>query len=139
MALARSDLQRLAETRLREARTLFEAGHYAGAYYLAGYVVELSLKACIAKQFKAEVIPDWKFFRDTKTHKLADLVGLGGLEVALTETRSMDAQFDAYWTAVTNWTVDSRYEDTTEALASQLIEALEDPVHGVLQWIKTHW
>lgn len=61
MALARSDLQRLAETRLREARTLFEAGHYAGAYYLAGYVVELSLKACIAKQFKAEVIPDWKF------------------------------------------------------------------------------
>ena len=111
MALARSDLQKLAEMRLREARTLFEAGYYAGAYYLASYAVELGLKACIAKQFKAEAIPDWKFFRDTRTHKMPELVGLCGLEVVLTTARSADEKFDAYWTAVANWTVDSRYED----------------------------
>jgi HEPN domain-containing protein len=139
MPLAREFLQRLAESRLREGRSLLDAGHHSGAYYLAGYAVELALKACIAKQFKSEAIPDWPFFRDTKIHKLLDLVGLAGLQSELRDARSRNERFDFYWEAVTTWKTDSRYEETSAALASQLMEALEDPDHGVMRWIRTHW
>ena len=48
----RTDLQKLSNARIREARILFAAGEYSGAYYLAGYAVECALKACIAKSVK---------------------------------------------------------------------------------------
>lgn len=53
----RSDFQTLAETRLQEAKSLLDNGHYSGAYYLCGYAIEYALKACIAKQTKAEDFP----------------------------------------------------------------------------------
>jgi HEPN domain-containing protein len=46
----RTDLQTLARLRLTEAKVLLRAGQHAGAYYLAGYVIECALKACVAKQ-----------------------------------------------------------------------------------------
>lgn len=139
MPLAREFLQRLAERRLREGQTLLDAGHHSGAYYLAGYAVELALKACIANQFKAEAIPDWPYFRDARTHKLLDLVGLAGLQTELREVRSKDAEFDLNWEAVSNWKTDSRYEETSAALVEQFMEALENPDHGVMRWIRTRW
>jgi HEPN domain-containing protein len=48
----RKDLQRLARTRLSEARVLLSAKKYDGAYYLAGYAIEFALKSCVAKQVK---------------------------------------------------------------------------------------
>jgi HEPN domain-containing protein len=48
----RADLQKLSNTRLRQARILFAAGESSGAYYLAGYAVECALKACFAKHVK---------------------------------------------------------------------------------------
>ncbi|MGB7136749.1 MAG: HEPN domain-containing protein [Acidobacteriaceae bacterium] len=56
----RKDLQSLANTRLREARVLFRAKEFSGAYYLAGYAVECALKACIAKQYRQHDFPDRK-------------------------------------------------------------------------------
>lgn len=43
----RVEFQRLAEARLVEAKALLDVGKWDGAYYLAGYAVELALKACI--------------------------------------------------------------------------------------------
>jgi len=45
----RNDFQQLADVRIDEAVVLLDQGKYDGAYYLAGYAVECSLKACIAK------------------------------------------------------------------------------------------
>ena len=41
----RIEFQLLAEQRLDEAKALLDLGKWGGAYYLAGYVVELALKA----------------------------------------------------------------------------------------------
>ena len=43
------ELKALAATRLLEAKSLFNKRLYDGACYLAGYVVELALKARICK------------------------------------------------------------------------------------------
>jgi HEPN domain-containing protein len=48
----RTDLQQLAELRIKEARILLDGDSYSGAYYLAGYAIECALKACIAKRTK---------------------------------------------------------------------------------------
>ncbi|MSU78452.1 MAG: HEPN domain-containing protein [Gemmataceae bacterium] len=45
----RTQLQQLAQERVRDADSLLKAGQWSGAYYLAGYAVECGLKACIAK------------------------------------------------------------------------------------------
>jgi HEPN domain-containing protein len=48
----RNDFQKLAALRLKEARVLFDAGCWEGAYYLAGHAIECAIKARIAKQTK---------------------------------------------------------------------------------------
>ena len=47
--MTRKDFQQLARVRLKEAKALLNLEHFACAYYLAGYVIECALKACIAK------------------------------------------------------------------------------------------
>jgi HEPN domain len=46
----RNDLRALATLRLSEARLLLNHRHWDGTYYLAGYAVEIAIKACIAKR-----------------------------------------------------------------------------------------
>jgi len=65
----RLTLQRLSRLRLKEARVLLREGMYPGAYYMAGYVVECALKACIAKQTSRHDFPDKQRAFDCHTHK----------------------------------------------------------------------
>jgi len=46
---SRSDLQKIARARLRDADVLYRAQRYDGAIYLCGYAVEIALKARICK------------------------------------------------------------------------------------------
>ena len=48
-----AEFQRLADERVEEARALLAVGKWGGAYYLAGYGVELALKSCIIKHLMA--------------------------------------------------------------------------------------
>ena len=66
--LTRHDLQQLARLRLDDALFLQQVGRSSSAYYLAGYAVELALKACIAKLFQPDVIPDRAFVNAIYTH-----------------------------------------------------------------------
>ena len=60
--MTRAEFQRLAEQRLVEAKVLLDEGHWDGAYYLAGYAVELALKACVIKMLLAtDAFPERKF------------------------------------------------------------------------------
>ena len=59
--LTKADLEALATTRLEDAQILLQAQRASSAYYLAGYAIELALKACIAKSFLPNVIPDKAF------------------------------------------------------------------------------
>lgn len=58
---------------------LLDRRRYDGAYYLAGYVVECALKACIAKGTRRFDFPP-RAVQDIYTHDLARLLRQAGLE-----------------------------------------------------------
>jgi HEPN domain-containing protein len=140
----RTDLQQLAESRLEDARVLFQQGGFAAAYYLCGYAVECGLKACIARQIlQHEYPPRRTFSAELFSHKFKELVPLARLSPALVIERQRNKQFAANWSEVEKWSEDSRYEnwtmqDSLLPLAAFLTEELER--HGtiidVAAWIQ---
>jgi len=135
----RSDLQRLARTRINEAKVLLENGRYEGAYYLAGYAVECALKACIAKQTQRQEFPDKKRVDDSYTHDLAKLARVANLENDLKKETQLNSAFDSYWSFVVGWSEAARYQFVTPESATNLYNAITDRQHGVLSWLKKYW
>jgi HEPN domain-containing protein len=135
----RTDLQAYAQAKLDDASILLQNRRYSNAYYLAGYAVELGLKACIAAQINAETIPDRTFIRDIFKHEFPKLIGLAGLTTELKDQKEKDSGFGANWAIVSEWSPDVRYETRDVTSAQTLITAIADPDSGVLQWIKTYW
>ncbi len=135
----RDELRANAQAKLDDARLLLDNKRYSNAYYLAGYAVELGLKACIAAQISAETIPDKAFIKGILNHQFGGLVGLAGLAGLLNVQKDVDPQFAANWALVSEWEPDSRYESIDPTSASLLVHAIADPKSGVLEWIKTHW
>ncbi len=138
--MTRADLQKLAELRIEEAEILLKARKYAGAYYLAGYAVECGLKACVAKKTKRFEFPDKQLVLDSYTHTIEKLVSVAGLKSQRDADAASDTSLLANWGTVKDWTEESRYERTrTRAEAYRLFNAITDPRHGVLPWIKQRW
>jgi HEPN domain-containing protein len=137
--LTRDVCRQLAETRLSEARHLLEGGLGAGAYYLAGYAVELALKAVISRAFFAEAIPSPKFVRDIYSHDLESLINIARLRVELERECASNERFAANWFLVRDWSEQSRYELTQMDDARYLVEAIEHPTEGILTWIRNRW
>jgi HEPN domain-containing protein len=135
---AKADLQRLADEKLADAKHLLAGSRWGNAYYLAGYAVELALKACIAKTFKAETIPDRGLVNATYSHVFSELVGTAGLAAELKNKKATQA-FEVNWGVVTKWSPDCRYLSKSQQDAKDLIAAIEDATDGVLVWIKAHW
>ncbi|MBV8512024.1 MAG: hypothetical protein JO289_17865, partial [Xanthobacteraceae bacterium] len=137
--LRKTDLEQLAHSRKDEATTLLAASHFAGAYYIGGYAIELALKSRIAGLFQSGVIPDRKFVDKVYTHDLKQLVALAELEIDHREKIGTDAVFAQHWEYVTGWSETARYVLTGEDKARPLVEGLQDLEHGVFGWIMTHW
>lgn len=104
----RQEFRELAEARLLDARALFDAGRYDAAYYLAGYAVECSLKACISRLTREfDFPPKAKKVTDYYSHDLEKLLGIAGLaefKVALEQ----DGILARNWNFVTRWSEESR-------------------------------
>ena len=137
--LSRNDLQKLAQVRLEDSIVLYQAGKASSAYYLAGYSIELALKACISKLFQPDVIPDKAFVQAIYTHSLESLMNVAGLLPQFKEDSKNDPQFAAYWGIVSKWSETSRYQLWDSVTAATLIQSINDPDHGVFQWVKKHW
>lgn len=138
--LARSDFQRLAETRLREAALLLAAGEYSGAYYLAGYAVECALKACICKQYPGAIFPLKGQARgNVYIHNLDLLIHEAELTAALRAEIATDSIFADYWGVALGWDEQRRYTLLQERDARELYTALTEAEHGVLRWLRQHW
>ena len=137
--LTKEHLQRLAEKRLAEAAALLAAGHWSGAYYMAGYVAELGLKAVVARQFVADAIPDKKLVNSIYTHDIFDLVRHAGLDRSLELESRRDPRFSIFWESVKSWREDSRYREWSHDDAKAIIEAISDEQSGIFKWIRTHW
>ena len=137
--ITKTDLQSLSEARLIDAQELFKADRFSAAYYLCGYAIELGIKACIAKLFQADAIPDRALVDAVYSHKLDELLGLAGMKERLKEDMENDPALSAAWGVASKWTEASRYEMWDQFAAANIINAVGDPNHGVLQWLKKHW
>jgi hypothetical protein len=138
--LNRERLQKLSEQHLEDARILLEQRRWPGAYYLGGYCIECAIKACVAKQIRAEDFPEKNFVNKAYTHNLADLVKLAGLEPARIDKCKTSSGFELYWSVIEKWSEESRYDSSIqEQEARDLLKAISDNQEGVLPWIKLHW
>ncbi len=135
----RTDLQSIAMQYLDAAHCLLQSGHWGAAYYLAGYVVECGLKACIARRFREHDFPDKKLVIDSYTHDLEKLVRSAGLNEQLRAASIASDDFKVNWNVVKDWDEDSRYEHRSEKHANAIIKAIDTKPNGILAWIEEYW
>lgn len=139
----RDELKRLARTRLEEAKALYASGLYDGSRYLAGYVVELALKARICKLLDLSDYPEkGDISRSFKTHNLDDLLRLAGLQRKFEEARVRSPDLLTAWSVVTTWSETLRYQPvgtSPRVRAEEYLAALEDPTSGIFTWLKKYW
>lgn len=135
----RSDLQKLARTRLRDAEVLFDKRRYAAAYYLAGYAVECALKARIARNVRRSQFPDKETVLKSYTHDLELLVRIAELGKDLQTQIGNDSTFATYWAVTKDWKETSRYAFRTRIEARDLLIAVGNQQSGVLPWLMKHW
>lgn len=132
----RNQLKELALLRRQEAQVLFDAELYDGARYLAGYVLELALKARICRLLDFEEYPDTGDFRRLyATHDLDQLLKLSGLRRKL--SLQDDALFDS-WSTAALWKPERRY-DVPGSTKREDVRDILSAIDKVLRWIKKHW
>lgn len=137
--MRRLDLQALAQAKLDDAILLLKNQRAGNSYHLAGYCVELGLKACIARQIAADTIPDKSILGGVLTHEFDKLLGLAGLKDELRTAQKKDAELAANWGIAARWTPESRYRNIVLIEAQYLVQAIADVDHGVLRWIRQYW
>jgi HEPN domain-containing protein len=136
----KTDLEALADVRVKEAKLLLDNKCYEGAYYLLGYALECAIKACIAKQVREHDFPDKQLANASYTHKLGDLLGVAGLKQKLQEKEKTDEDFKLNWAVANRWSEDARYEHTIEeATVKDFFEAITNNRSGILIWVKSWW
>ena len=146
-----NEIKTLAYERLSEAQILCDNGKYDGAFYLAGYSIELMLKAKICQQFGIDNLFDEncniqgvnEVRRAVKTHDIAVLLIFSGLKaqfdiiksthITLAEINSL--LFTASGRCL--WNEQIRYYPcgSQEAENVQRFISLLQHKEGLLQWI----
>jgi HEPN domain len=140
LIVTKAEFQELAEQRLVEAKALLDHGQWDGAYYLAGYAVELGLKACIIKTVLAtDAFPDREFSKNCYTHDIDQLVVLAKLKSERKTAMDADPDLMTNWALAKDWSEQKRYHRIDKTEAETLYAAISDALHGVLPWIKTQW
>ena len=137
--MLRDEFRAIARTRIREARILLTNGEPGGAYYLAGYAVECGLKACIARRFLRNDIPEPSLVQKIYTHDLDALVTIAGLRTSLDARRAASGTFQSHWDVVRGWSERSRYAVISMALARDMVRAVGQRSTGVMAWLRTNW
>jgi nitrogenase molybdenum-iron protein alpha/beta subunit len=137
--MTRTDFQRLARMRLRDARVLLRAGNNEGAYYLTGLAVECGLKSAIARKTRRhDFPPEPKIVSQTiYVHDLNKLLVAAGLERDLNAAVVTNPGLKANWALVKDWTIESRY-----LLAGLGADGLYRAVtgrNGVFKWLRQYW
>ena len=104
--MLRTELKKLAISRLKDAEILLKSKRYSGAIYICGYAIELRLKNQICKKLKwADFPPGGSFgkYKSLKTHDLDVLLSFTGKE------QKVKSSFLAEWSIVSQWNPEIRY------------------------------
>ena len=144
------DIRALVRLRLAEAQVLAINSYPAGAFYLAGYSVELTLKAKVAERLGLpwlfdEKIPPGEQFNGlselrklVKTHNLVLLLAMSGLKPMYVQRQQDEPDFFKYRQLLESWNEGLRYQLPTpanDADTQDFLNFLTGPA-GFLQWIE---
>jgi len=112
-----SDIENVAAQKILDAECLLIGGRFDGAYYLAGYAIELLLKAKICKTLGIADFFDFdnkdrsvKIKNDNsvfRTHNYEQLLILSG--IYMDYKNEQDPEFKTNWSIVVEWNENSRY------------------------------
>jgi HEPN domain-containing protein len=134
----RRDFQKLAETRLKDAKALLRARQFDGAYYIGGYAVECALKACICKITKRYDFPSKNVYQTHYTHDFGTLVKTAGIEGNWERDCKEDSTLSEYWELVKDWKEDRRYQlrgGRGAKAAREFVLAIQ----GVVECLSKYW
>lgn len=136
-----AEILKIAELRLKEAKILFDTDCYDGCIYLAGYSVELLLKARIAHILDLDnlfVSIGKDKIKPFKIHKLTDLALYAGLHKQI--SLETNETFKEYWSLLySQWSEDLRYSkcgSCSKVRAENFLKAIEDSENGIKKWIE---
>jgi hypothetical protein len=145
------EIRDLAKQRLSEAQILYQSGMFDGAFYLAGYSVELTLKAKICERLgipnlfdetdtSTNSIKGISDIRKTlKTHNLFTLLIFSGLKVKFDSEKATNIDLAKANSLLFNaWDENARYKPCgymKDKDVQKLITLLSQP-NGILSWIE---
>ncbi len=138
--MTRKGLQDLSRLRLREAEALYKAKLYDGCVYLAGYAVELALKARICRLLRVKEYPSGDIGRAFKIHNLDQLKLLAGLSVEIDVNKNKEL-FEN-WSKAVDWNPEQRYETPGKydaGAARVILDGLTSKPNGVFTWLTKRW
>ena len=134
-------IRQIAQQRIEEAECLFANGHFDGAYYLAGYALELTLKAKICDCLR---VPNFykqhitgELSKAFKTHKIDNLLLFTGLHETLNTEKQTNPVLLTTWSVVTCWNENSRYNNINTCDNSKS-EDFISAIKYIITWINTH-
>lgn len=147
------EIRSLAKQRLKEAEILYNSGMCDGAFYLAGYSMELTLKAKICDKLgipnlfdetskDANGISGIREIRKTlKTHNLFILLIFRGLKIKFDAEKVTNKHLSKANSLLFNaWDENARYKPCGHMLdidVKKLINLLSGD-NGILTWIETN-
>jgi hypothetical protein len=138
---SRSGIEKLAKQKLAAAQCLLESGHYDDAYYLAGYSIELYLKAVICKTLRVdnfysfEKLDKKEIAKAYKSHNYNDLFVLSGIQTEFEAAITEEPDFKDNWDFVNVWNEGTRYEcDKDPDTARKFVNSSEI----ICSWIQKH-
>lgn len=145
------EIRKLAWTRLDEAKILFQNGKCDGSFYLAGYSVELMLKAKICDKLGIPNLYDdtdkstnnisgiGELRKTLKTHNLFILLIISGLKNKFDQDKAKNINLaKANSLLISNWDENARYKPCGHMKDKDveiLINLLSDQ-NGILKWIE---
>ncbi len=148
-----SEIIKLAWQRLQEAEILYSNDMHDGAFYLAGYSVELMLKAKICERLGIPNLFDesdktanaiegiGEIRKAVKTHNLFILLIFSGLKIKFDNSKASNKILaKANSLLFSAWDESARYKPCGHFKSTDvnnLIILLKDP-NGILKWIETN-
>jgi HEPN domain-containing protein len=118
--MKKTEIEKMIQARLEDARILYETSRFHGSVYLCGYAVELGLKARICDTLQWDEYPSTAKYQTFKTHDLEMLLHLTGME------NEIKIKYFAEWSIVAQWNPEMRYIPVGNILdidATRMLEA----------------
>lgn len=143
-----TEITDLADLRLAEARTLLQAGLHHGAFYLAGYSLELYLKARICRVLGVQDVfstgfSNSKWAAPFRTHDYDKLLFYGGLLNPKETDQNQDVILRLSWDIVDQlkWNESYRHHtpNPTSHSSQDVLEFINSIDYITNRWLRQHY